>query len=371
MIDNQPLLHQLFNSGRVRAENAPLLWSAPAPLPAGLPFERVEGMLLGLACGDALGNTSESMKPFDREEKYGRISAYIGNKHAGMRKVGLPSDDTQMAFWTVEVLLEDGGLDPEHLARRFTAEPIFGIGNTVKEFVRAYKDQKRPWYQAGPDSAGNGALMRIAPVLLPHLRGHGAGLWADALLAGMLTHNNRASNAACAAFTAMLWDLLGMTQPPAPDWWLERYCAVAAPLEGSQAPMSPRMPGLIYTGPLWQFAQEQVSQAWRQNWTTLQAGNTWGSGAFLMETVPAALYILMQYAHDPEQAVTAAVNDTRDNDTIAAIVGAAVGALHGKAALPERWLAGLSGRTNAGNDGHVQELILQAKMRFWDGESTG
>lgn len=367
MIDNQKLLQQLFDTGRVRAENADFLWSAPPPLPAGLPFERVEAMLLGLACGDALGNTSESMKPFDREEKFGRISAYIGNKHAGMRKVGLPSDDTQMAFWLVEVLLEDGGLDPERLARRFTAEPIFGIGNTVKEFVRAFKDQQRPWYQAGPDSAGNGALMRIAPVLLPHLRSQGAGLWADALLAGMVTHNNRASNAACTAFTAILWDLLGMTAPPAPEWWLERYCQVAAPLEGSQAQFSPRMPGLTYTGPIWRFAQEQVRQAWQANWPIRQAGDTWGSGAFLLETVPTALYILMRWAHEPEQAVLAAVNDTRDNDTIAAIVGAAAGALHGKAALPERWLTGLTGRTNAINNGHVQELIGQAKTRFWDG----
>lgn len=367
MINNHELLQQLFDTGRVRAENAPLLWAALPPLPASLAFERVEGMLLGLACGDALGNTSESMTPFDREEKYGRISGYIGNKHAGMKKVGLPTDDTQMTFWTLEVLLEDGGLDPEHLARRFTAEPIFGIGNTVKEFVRAFKEQQRPWYQSGPDSAGNGALMRIAPVLLPHLRRADAGLWADALLAGMVTHNNRGSNAACLAFTTILWDLLGMSAPPAPDWWLERYCQVAAPLEGSQALFTARMPGLNYTGPLWQFAQEQIGQAWQNNWSIRQAGSTWGSGAFLMETVPSVLYILMRWAHEPEQAVLAAVNDTRDNDTIAAIVGAAVGALHGKAALPERWLAGLTGRTNAINNGHVQELIGQAKTRFWDG----
>ena len=37
-----------------------------------------------------------------------------------------------------------------------------------------------------------------------------------------------------------------------------------------------------------------------------------------------------------EEAIVRAVNDTRDNDTIAAIVGAAVGALHGKSALPDR-----------------------------------
>ena len=38
------------------------------------------------------------------------------------------------------------------------------------------------------------------------------------------------------------------------------------------------------------------------------------------------------------------VNDTKDNDTIAAIVGAAVGALHGESAIPQVWRDGLLGR---------------------------
>ncbi|HXH25319.1 MAG TPA: ADP-ribosylglycohydrolase family protein [Vicinamibacterales bacterium] len=51
------------------------------------------------------------------------------------------------------------------------------------------------------------------------------------------------------------------------------------------------------------------------------------SRAYLVETVPCAVYILMRYGQDPEEAIVRAVNDTVDNDTTAAIVGAAVGAL--------------------------------------------
>ena len=40
----------------------------------------------------------------------------------------MPSDDTQMAFWTLEQLLEDGGYVPEHVARCFATRRIFGIG---------------------------------------------------------------------------------------------------------------------------------------------------------------------------------------------------------------------------------------------------
>jgi ADP-ribosyl-[dinitrogen reductase] hydrolase len=39
-----------------------------------------------------------------------------------------------------------------------------------------------------------------------------------------------------------------------------------------------------------------------------------------------------------EEAIVRAVDDTTDNETVAAIVGAAVGAVHGRSALPERWV---------------------------------
>jgi ADP-ribosylglycohydrolase len=52
-----------------------------------------------------------------------------------------------------------------------------------------------------------------------------------------------------------------------------------------------------------------------------------------------------------------AVNDSCDNDTIAAIVGAAVGALHGEAALPKRWRDNLLGRTMEADDGRVFDLL--------------
>ena len=72
------------------------------------------------------------------------------------------------------------------------------------------------------------------------------------------------------------------------------------------------------------------------------------------------LWILARHLHDPEEAIVRAVNDTQDNDTVAAIVGAAVGALHGAAALPARWRMGLLGRTQAADDGRVFRLVEAA-----------
>ena len=58
----------------------------------------------------------------------------------------------------------------------------------------------------------------------------------------------------------------------------------------------------------------------------------------------------MHHSSDPEEAIVRAVNDTKDNDTIGAIVGAAVGALHGESAIPRRWVDGLLGRIVADVD---------------------
>jgi ADP-ribosyl-[dinitrogen reductase] hydrolase len=90
----------------------------------------------------------------------------------------------------------------------------------------------------------------------------------------------------------------------------------------------------------------------------------WYSGAFLLETMPSVLYILSRHAGDPEEAMIRAVNDTWDNDTIASIVGGALGALHGADAFPPRWIEGLLGRTRAEDDGRVFELIDAAVDAF-------
>ena len=72
-------------------------------------------------------------------------------------------------------------------------------------------------------------------------------------------------------------------------------------------------------------------------------------------------------AHDPEEAILRAINDTLDNDTVGAIVGAAVGALHGASALPARWRQGLTGRAGPDDDGAMFRMVDAAHDRFWQG----
>lgn len=365
MKDNRNLLRRLFAQNLIALENSPLFEASLSQEGRVASWDRVEGMLLGVAIGDSLGNTSESMGPSERRRWYGTIRDYLPNRHANDQCVGLPSDDTQMTFWTLEQLLNDDGLEPGHLAAAFSTRRIFGIGSTVKEFLRRYKDSGIPWERAGVGRAGNGALMRISPILVPHLRAPSAAMWADAALAGMITHNDRGSNATCVAFTAMLWDLLHMDSPPDKGWWTDRYCEIASSLEGDACYTSRhKNPEYRHAGPLWHFIRDKVRPTLERGLSVREACNAWHSGAFLLETLPCALYILASHGEDPEEAVVCAVNDTRDNDTIASIVGAAIGALHGAGAWPRRWREGLLGRTAQSDDGRVFELIDEARDRF-------
>lgn len=363
MSENRRILEQLFQTGEIALLQSPFLDQAPDQLPTTFSFDKIDGMMLGLAIGDALGITTESWLPSQRRATYGEIRNYIPNKYVDA-PIGFPSDDSQLAFWTLEQILADDGFRPEHVADCFCTRHIFGLGSAVREFLRNRKSG-HPWQRCGAKSAGNGALMRIAPVLIPHLKNPSSDLWADAALSAMITHNDAGSTAACVAFVVMLWKLLAMDTAPDPYWWPRTYVSIAKDLEGDSMYRPRGGDYLDYEGPIWRFVSDKLLDvAWREWPSVLDLCNSWHSGAFLLETVPSVLYILMRHGNDPEEAIVRAVNDTKDNDTIAAIVGAAVGALHGKAKLPARWIKSLSGRTTDRDDGRVFELLTSARRKW-------
>ena len=119
--------------------------------------------------------------------------------------------------------------------------------------------------------------------------------------------------------------------------------------------------------PLWKHTRRCVSSALRRRLSVVEACGDWGSGANLFETVPSVLYVLAKHGASAEEAIVRAVNDTRDSDTIGAIVGAAVGALHGMKGLPQPWIDDLLGQTrvDVADDGRVFKLLLQSKRLFW------
>ena len=361
-MNNHQILEELFARGAIDLRRGAIFDVLPAARQC-VDWDRIEGLILGLAIGDSLGNHSESMTPRERRARHGEIRDYLATAHANGERVGVPSDDTQLAAWTLEQLVADGQYVPAHVAEMFRSGRIHGIGQTVREFLGRMAGGV-PWYEAGPQSAGNGALMRVAPILIPHLRRATPALWIDSALVAMTTHNDNASIASCIAFTAIFWDLIAIDSAPAPEWWLDRFSEVSRDLATNRMYRTRDRYFPEYEGPFLNFVRAAVTRARASGLSALDACNRTGSGAYLMETVPSVLSILERHARDPEEAIIRAVNDTWDNDSIAAIVGAAVGALHGARALPARWKAGLLGRTRDHDDGRLFAILDEARQAF-------
>jgi ADP-ribosyl-[dinitrogen reductase] hydrolase len=359
----------LATSGQLQVRWHDWLGRIPAPISPAISLQdKVEGMMLGLAIGDSLGNTSESRNPRQRQATHGWIEHYLPNRYADHRAIGLPSDDTQLAARTLVHLLECKHLDPQLLGNRLAHGQIFGMGQATGQWVERFK-QGVPWDQSGSLSAGNGALMRIAPVLIPRLRDPNCDLWAETLLAAHLTHDDELSNVSCVAMVDALWRAIGTTEPVPSGWWLQHWLEVCDALSTGHTYQARNGHPPGFDGTISQMLREHVAPALERELPVAEAGDIWHSGAYLLETVPTVVYILERYGNNPREAILQAVNHTRDNDTVAAIVGAAVGALHGASALPKAWMDDLSGRTAVDDDHQFFYLLDLAGQVFGHGSS--
>ena len=68
--------------------------------------------------------------------------------------------------------------------------------------------------------------------------------------------------------------------------------------------------------------------------TTIEAARACGTSGFVVHTLAFASFCFLRYGHDPMLALTEAVSAGGDSDSIGAILGGWLGALHGEAGLP-------------------------------------
>ena len=132
---------------------------------------RYRGCLLGLAVGDALGTTLEFSPPGGFEP----ITDMVGGGPFGLQ-AGQWTDDTSMALCLAESILEAGWDSVDQLERYVrwlrdghlsSTGRCFDIGQTVLRALGHFEKTGDPW--SGPTdaySAGNGSIMRLAPVAL-------------------------------------------------------------------------------------------------------------------------------------------------------------------------------------------------------------
>jgi hypothetical protein len=125
-----------------------------------------------------------------------------------------------MAFWTLEQWLAMANSIRNGWHSVSAANEIFGIGKSVKEFVVNVKsgslDDSGPASQVWRFDAHRAG----ARAALKHRHTRAVGRCGP----GNDAHpQDRAALSSSLAFSAMLWELLQMTAPPEPLWWVEYY----------------------------------------------------------------------------------------------------------------------------------------------------
>ncbi|MBN1807652.1 MAG: ADP-ribosylglycohydrolase family protein, partial [Planctomycetes bacterium] len=177
--------------------------------------DRAAGCMLGLAIGDALGAPYE----FAGEGAAGAVAMRF--LEWGGLPAGSYTDDTQMSIATAESILACGKLDVEDLARRFAgmAGEIRGIGTTTRlvlEKIRggasAQHAAEATHLELGGKSAGNGAIMRIAPVAVAYWMDIPALDAAARAAAGIVHYDKVAQDAATAVAQVLAFLLSGATR---------------------------------------------------------------------------------------------------------------------------------------------------------------
>ena len=299
---------------------------------------RYRGALLGLAVGDALGTTLEFQPPGSFEP----IADMLGGGPFGLEP-GQWTDDTAMALCLAESLIETKGFDPVDQLRRYlswyregvnsSTGECFDIGLTTRAALHRFEETGEPYPGATHErSAGNGSIMRLAPVPLAFA--------ADIEeVAELASESSRTTHGAAAAVDACRF--LGVA------------IATAVGGAGKDAVLSKE----LWSG---EALVPEISAVVTGSCKRKSPPEIRGGG-YVVHSLEAALWALHRSATFEEGALLA-VNLGDDADTTGAVYGQLAGAVYGEEAIPASWLDLLASR------GRIQELAdglyaLSASLR--------
>ena len=283
-------------------------------LPSVGMIERAQGCWLGQLAGDSLGSLVEFLSPDVIRVAYPGGVRDLADGGVWDTQAGQPTDDSEMALMLARTLVREGRYDP---AAAFAAyvhwynSGPFDVGGTTFAALAA----RTPRHS----SQANGSLMRISPL---GIFGAASPVEAAALARAdsRLTHPNPVCQDACAAFVRAVATAVGSGASA-------RACHEAALAEAQQPAVRSTLEAAFHTPP-----DDYLTQ---QGWVLIALQN--------------AFYQLL-HAPTMEAGVTDTVMRGGDTDTTAAIAGALLGAVHGRAAVPARWVeAILSCRPEKGN----------------------
>jgi ADP-ribosyl-[dinitrogen reductase] hydrolase len=283
----------------------------PVTMDTSLP-DRFSGCLLGLACGDALGTALEFRRPGTFEP----LCDMVGGGPFDLAP-GKWTDDTSMALCLAESLLYCGGFDARDQMARYTnwwqwgylssTGECFDIGYTVRSALTRFSETCNPFSgSTDPMAAGNGSLMRLAPVVMYFYPDRNA-VDAHSIESSRTTHGAAEAIECCR--------LLGLKIFKALDGCCKEDILLAEP------------PGLT---------EPRVVEVSRGSFLRKRYTEISGSG-YAVASLEAALWC---FAHNSDypSTVLAAANLGDDADTTAAIAGQLAGAHYGVGSIPSEWL---------------------------------
>jgi ADP-ribosylglycohydrolase len=289
--------------------------------------QRLEGGLIGLLVGDALGVPYEfsspmALPPADQIEF--APPADFTRAHQGTPP-GTWSDDGAQALCLLDSLLVCDRFDAEDFGRRLVRwydegylavdGRVFDIGiQTGRALARLRSGILALEAGSSEENAlGNGSLMRALPLALWH-RGADAELVADACAQSQVTHGHLRAQVCCALYC--LWARCSLEAVADP--WAEAVASLRAIFAGG--------------------TQEREELEWSIRPDDPPEGD--GSG-YVVATLRSARWA--QNAGSFEQVVKAAIGLGRDTDTTACVAGGIAGIRDGVAAIPLRWRDELRG----------------------------
>jgi ADP-ribosyl-[dinitrogen reductase] hydrolase len=289
-------------------------------------LDRYRGALLGLAAGDALGTTLE----FKPRGSFAPIDDMVGGGPFNL-KPGEWTDDTSMAMCLAESLVEQNGFDPADQMRRYlrwwregywsSNGRCFDIGNTVSAALRQFERTGQAFAgTTDPRTAGNGSLMRLAPVPLRYATDPRRAV--D--LAGQssrTTHGAGEAVDACRYFAALL---IGALRGESKETLLADHYAPAG-IDWRDVPLAPAIAAIA-----------------RGSFKGKNEGEIQASG-YVVHTLEAALWAFHNSGNFRDGALLA-VNLGEDADTTGAVYGQLAGAYYGASAIPAEWRSRLARR---------------------------
>ena len=293
--------------------------------------DRSVGVLVGTAAGDALGAGYEFGSPIATDHPLGMIGGGLGPF-----KPGEWTDDTSMAIAIAEVaaagvdLRDEKSLD--HIVERWQwwARNAKDVDNQTRSVLTAAgqrgisaktaRDESSKLHSRTGHTAGNGSLMRTAPVALACL--HDESVLAKvARTVSELTHFDPDAGDACvlwctairhAVLTGELQVRIGLGHID-----IDRRDLWAARIDEAEA----SQPSDFATNNGWVVAALQA--AWSAIITTPVPVENPAAEVFRVDHLRLAL--------------EAAVRGGGDTDTVAAIAGGLLGATYGASAIPFHW----------------------------------